>query len=45
MQLNPDQARQRVGPDQGSNCLHRVPISANDSSRLTVNMLLLKARY
>ena len=33
--LNPDQARQNVGPDLGPNCLQRL--SADDTSRQRVN--------
>ena len=33
--LNPDQARQNVGPDLGPNCLQSF--SADDTSRLRVN--------
>ena len=33
--LDPDQARQNVGPDLGPNCLQRL--STNDTSRQKVN--------
>ena len=37
IQLDPDQARQNVGPDLGSTCLQKL--SADDSSRQIVNIL------
>ena len=35
--LDPDQARQNVGPDLGPNCLQRL--SADDTSRLRVKII------